>query len=90
MRGLIIIAIILSGFVSSSAQVTLYYNGNIFTSDQSLPVATYFVVENGFITKTGSRLDESDLKNYANQVNLQSKTVIPGIIDSHLHLLMPG
>jgi predicted amidohydrolase YtcJ len=90
MRGLIIIAIILSGFVSSSAQVTLYYNGNIFTSDQSLPVATYFVVENGFITKTGSRLDESDLKKYANQVNLQSKTVIPGIIDSHLHFIDAG
>ena len=76
--------------VVASAQSTLYFNGKIFTNDSSSPEATYFVVENGIITQTGNDLTHLDLKNFANQVDLQSKTVIPGIIDSHIHFIDAG
>jgi len=73
-----------------SAQATLYYNGKIFTCDSSLPEATYLVVENGLITKTGNDLSELDLKNYPVQIDIQSKRVIPGIVDSHIHFIDGG
>lgn len=73
-----------------SAQSTLYFNGRIFTSDTTIHTATYFVVENGIITKTGEDLGDIDLKSYPHQVDLQSQTVMPGIIDSHVHFIDGG
>lgn len=80
----------LFGSTIASAQTTLYYNGKIFTCDSSLTEASYFVVENGLITKTGNSLSELDLKNYPIQIDFQSKIVIPGIVDSHIHFIDGG
>lgn len=86
------ILIILLILVASAAtgQGTLYYNGRIFTSDEALPYATYFVVQNGMITRAGTDWTEVDPTQYSTKVDLQSSAVIPGIVDSHVHFIDGG
>lgn len=47
------------------------------------------IVENGFISKIG-RYGELIIPNGAKVLNLSGKTVMPGLIDAHLHLLHSG
>lgn len=69
------------------AQTTLYYNGNIFTSDLKRPFIGYFIVNNGIISDTGDTLSIQRISEFPNKVDLQGKTVIPGIVDSHIHFI---
>ncbi len=71
------------------SQGTLYYNGRIFTGDSIAPWAKWFIVENGKITQTGLQ-GEPRWDTFSSRVDLQSKTVIPGIIDSHIHFIDGG
>lgn len=73
-----------------NAQPTLYFNGKVLTSDTSAPLASYFVVENGTVIKVGRDLGEIKVNDYPRQFDLQAKTVIPGIIDSHIHFIDGG
>ncbi|MBE0653047.1 MAG: amidohydrolase family protein, partial [Bacteroidales bacterium] len=66
---------------------TLYYNGNIFTSDTAHPFIRYFIVKNGKISVTGTNLDPDSVSTVDNRVNLNGKTIIPGLIDSHIHFI---
>lgn len=61
-----------------------YYNGVIYTADAELPVAEAFAIENGkfiFVGKT------SDLPECEERIDLEGKCVIPGLIDSHCHMI---
>ena len=64
---------------------TLYTNAKIFTSDRNGLYADAMLVECGTIQwiGTGSPEDVPD-----EVVDLQGKTVIPGLIDAHMHPLM--
>lgn len=65
----------------------LFYNGNIYTMDRGRPVAENVLVKDGLITK----LDlERDIDGQYEKVDLEGKTMIPGLADSHLHTLMYG
>ena len=68
-------------------QSTLYYNGNVFTSDLANPFITYFIVKNGKITQTGTNIVEDSVIYFENSVNLNGSTIIPGIVDSHIHFI---
>lgn len=65
----------------------IFYNGNVLTVDKENTVAQGVAVKDGRIIAVGS--DEAVLKfqdENSKQFDLQGKSIIPGLIDSHLHL----
>jgi predicted amidohydrolase YtcJ len=66
----------------------ILWNGNIFTLNPYSPQAEALVVADGKIIKVGSNKEIRRL--FGDQwksVDLQGKTVLPGFIDSHVHLM---
>ncbi|TWR29632.1 amidohydrolase [Mucilaginibacter pallidiroseus] len=67
------------------------YNGKIHTVDKELPKATAVAILDGKIIAVG---DDADVLKFADDdtrtINLRKKTVIPGINDSHTHLIRGG
>ena len=62
----------------------IYKNAKIFTSDKNHPQATALVVKDGKFIYVG---DESGLAAYEGEVtDLEGKFIMPGIIDSHVHV----
>ena len=62
-------------------------NAKIFTSDKEHPMATALVVKNGKFVYVG---DEAGLSKYEGDVtDLGGKFIMPGIIDSHVHVTTP-
>ena len=62
-------------------------NAKIFTSDKNNPMATSLVVKDGKFIYVG---DEKGLANYEGEVtDLGGKFIMPGIIDSHVHVTIP-
>jgi Predicted metal-dependent hydrolase with the TIM-barrel fold len=62
-------------------------NAKIFTSDKNNPIATALVVKDGKFVYVG---DEAGLPNYEGKVtDLSGKFIMPGIIDSHVHITIP-
>ncbi|MBS1979162.1 MAG: amidohydrolase family protein [Bacteroidetes bacterium] len=68
---------------------TLYFNGKVFTGNPQSLWADYFIVQNGIITETGKGMP-AHAEEIQNRVDLQSKLVIPGIVDSHIHFIDGG
>lgn len=70
----------------------LLYNGKILTMDRNATVATSVGINNGLIEFVGD--NKSKKQACLKQINLHGKTVIPGLIDSHIHFLrdanLPG
>jgi predicted amidohydrolase YtcJ len=82
--------IILLSATIAAAQSTLFYNGKIFTGNPTESEISFFVVENGVIVKTGKKTELPNADLYSIKVDLMGKTVIPGIIDSHIHFIDGG
>ena len=62
-------------------------NAKIFTSDKDNPIAAALAVKDGKFVYVG---DEAGLSAYEGEVtNLGGKFIMPGIIDSHVHVTMP-
>lgn len=76
-----------STFTSVFAQGILYHNGHIFTADSTDRFASYFVTDKGVITEVGNDLPSERLASFKQQVDLGGSTVIPGIVDSHIHFI---
>ena len=70
----------------------LFFNGRIHTADSAFSRASVLAVRNGVILYAGHSQDEaaSLLSPDAERVDLLGHTVIPGLIDSHLHFLTQG
>ena len=66
----------------------LYYNGTILTMDDQQPHADFVLTENGVIADVGGkdRLAEY-LGSDVERVDLQGRLLLPGFLDSHLHML---
>lgn len=73
----------------SSESYQLFYNGDIITmaSDQEEYVEA-IVEENGKIVFVGSQKDAETKYGYANKIDLNGKTLLPGFIDPHSHFGM--
>lgn len=73
----------------SSESSQLFYNGDIITmaSDQEEYVEA-IVEENGKIVFVGSQKDAESKYGYANKIDLNGKTLLPGFIDPHSHFGM--
>ncbi len=66
----------------------IFFNGNIFTSNPSLPRAQALAVKDGRVVAIGSNEEVLKLKG-PNTVllDLKGRFVTPGIVDAHLHFL---
>ncbi|GMJ14334.1 LAF3 ISOFORM 2, LONG AFTER FAR-RED 3 ISOFORM 1, LONG AFTER FAR-RED 3 [Hibiscus trionum] len=66
-------------------------NGVIFTSDPSFPFADSMAIRDGRILRLGNYSSLQDLSGYGTkELNLEGKVVVPGFIDSHVHLISAG
>lgn len=69
----------------------IFYNGLVTTLDPSKPEATAVATLGGKIVKVGSDKEVMELAEASTQkIDLQKKRVIPGLIDSHIHVIRGG
>lgn len=69
----------------------LFANANIYTLDPTGTIAEAIAVEGERITAVGSYDDvRASVGQVAEEIDLAGKTVIPGCIDTHCHLIMHG
>jgi hypothetical protein len=64
----------------------LYVNGNIYTVDGAFSKASVIATRGDTILYVGDAFKGRAKK----EINLQGKTVIPGLIEGHMHLMMEG
>ena len=63
------------------------YNARIFTMDERKPFVSALVIEGGKIFQYGDQdTITSQFKGSGSHINLGGKTIIPGLIDAHIHL----
>ena len=81
-------ALLLAGATSAGAQAvdTILVNGKIVTVDAQSSVRSALAIRGGRIAALGTDADIRRLAGPATRViDLQGRTVIPGLIDSHMH-----
>ncbi|AON56899.1 amidohydrolase [Herbaspirillum seropedicae] len=80
--------------MTTAASVTpdlILLNGKIHTVDKQNPIAEAVAIGGGKFLEVGSAAEVMRLKQAATQViDLGGRTVIPGLNDSHLHLIRGG
>ncbi|KAL6560521.1 hypothetical protein OROGR_004080 [Orobanche gracilis] len=66
-------------------------NGRIYTCDAAFPSADSMAIGGGRILRLGDFSSVQDLAGSKTRtLNLQGKLVVPGFIDSHVHLIFGG
>jgi predicted amidohydrolase YtcJ len=78
---------------SASAQIadTILTNGKVVTVDAAFRIAEAVAVANGKILAVGTSAEIAKHAGPSTQVlDLAGRTVIPGLIDSHIHVIDPG
>jgi len=77
--------------VSQAASDVLLVNGNIYTANTSAPWAQAIAITGSHIDAVGSNSEVMAFADVDSKIiDLQSRTVIPGIIDSHAHMWLGG
>lgn len=71
----------------SGARDLLLKNTNIYTFDQGVLEGYDLLIQEGKITQIAQNIQ---VKDNINSINLQGKSIIPGIIDSHTHIGLYG
>ncbi|WP_339428995.1 amidohydrolase [Pseudomonas taetrolens] len=70
---------------------SIFYNGNLHTVDREKPRAKAVAIKDGKFVAVGSDAEVMAFRGPATQlVDLKGRTVIPGLNDSHLHLIRGG
>jgi predicted amidohydrolase YtcJ len=76
---------------ASGAQDRILTNGKIFTANPQQPYAEAVSVRDGKILAVGSRHDvDASVGAGAQVIDLGGKTLLPGLIDSHVHAVHGG
>lgn len=85
---LLSVAALLAGCLSPQepSDVTVYYNADIVTMDPNAPTADTLVVEGNTILAVGKAADFASRYTGANALDMKGQTILPGIIDSHVHI----
>jgi predicted amidohydrolase YtcJ len=85
---------VVTGFVvmysTSRMASTLFINGTVYTLDASNSVAQAIAVSGNRIVGVGTTAEISRHFTSDNVIDLQGKTVVPGLIDGHCHILGEG
>jgi len=68
----------------------VFLNGHVLTMNEGLPIAGGFAVSDGKIVAAGSSEEIRRAYPGAAQEDLGGRTVMPGIVESHVHLLSFG
>jgi predicted amidohydrolase YtcJ len=87
-RRLVLATLLSAGFAAAESGTTVLLNGKILTVDPKFSVAEALAVRDGRIIASGT---SSDLRKMAGKqarvIDLEGRTVIPGLIDSHMHAI---
>jgi predicted amidohydrolase YtcJ len=84
----IVAAVFIAGAAPAAAQEidTILVNGKIVTADAQSSIRSALAVREGRIAALGSDADIRKLAGPRTRtIDLQGRTVIPGLIDSHMH-----
>src|SRR6267143_5839003 len=65
-------------------------NGKIRTMDKNDSIVSSVLIKNGKFAAVGHRRGDDDDDECARTINLHGRTVVPGIIDNHNHILLLG
>jgi predicted amidohydrolase YtcJ len=88
---LLCIAILCLASCSRTPQADrIFTNGYIITMNEDMPEAEAFAVKEGFIIDVGTNEEIRKAYSLAEEVDLGDKHVMPGIIESHGHMLNLG
>ena len=69
----------------------ILHNGRFTTLDRTNPVAAAVAIKDGRFTQVGSDKDVMALKGAKTKViDLKGRSVLPGLIDNHLHIIRGG
>ncbi|WP_347930024.1 amidohydrolase [Pseudomonas helvetica] len=77
--------------MTNSPADLILFNGRMHTVDRDKPLASAVAIKDGRFITVGNDTDVMPLRGASTQViDLQKRTVIPGLNDSHLHLIRGG
>ncbi len=91
--GLVLVACAAGAFNASTAIANelLLVNGKVFTGNSLSPYAESVAIRDGRIVAVGNRLAvKASVGDSAQVVDLGGKTLLPGLIDSHVHAVYGG
>ena len=88
--GLFLIAALSLASTPLWGETTVFINGNIYTGNGRAPHAEALVAKDGRITFVGSNADAKKFQSDMRVVDLEGKTVVPGLTDSHCHIFGVG
>jgi predicted amidohydrolase YtcJ len=88
---LIAICCAASGTLNAESAETVFVNGNIHTVNDRQPHAEVIAVKGGRIVFVGSNAEVAKYRTEAGRiVDLQGRTVVPGMTDAHCHIFGIG
>ncbi|NPV84768.1 MAG: amidohydrolase [Anaerolineae bacterium] len=65
----------------------ILYNGRIYTANPQQPLVSALHIHDGYIVATGDDHSILTETNNDERIDLKGKTVLPGLVDSHIHLV---
>ncbi|MDR2404949.1 MAG: amidohydrolase [Deltaproteobacteria bacterium] len=74
----------------SNDSISILHNGKIYTADRLNSVCEAMAVKGGLVEAVGAKEELLNLYGGATLVDLSGNTVIPGIVDSHVHPFWGG
>lgn len=84
------LAALMNPAAASDANLILY-NGNIITMNENQPAATALAISDNHILAVGDdTLADKFSTDKTRRIDLQGKTVIPGLVDTHIHAIRGG
>jgi len=81
-------ALLAAGVLQAQSVTTVLLNGKILTMDSKSSTAEAVAIRDGRIISTGASADLRKIAGkQARVIDLEGRTVIPGLIDSHMHAI---
>lgn len=68
----------------------LVYNAEVYTVDSTFTISEAFVVKDGKFLETGSKESLQKKYDFKEELDVNGKTVLPGLIDAHAHFYRMG
>ncbi|MBO6503423.1 MAG: amidohydrolase [Kordiimonadaceae bacterium] len=84
--GISVICMLLLAGTSNADAPLLLHGGTIHTVDEHTPTAEAMLITDGKVSAVGTYSSVSALAPEAQRLDLDGKTVLPGFIDSHVHV----
>ena len=87
----LVAGVYLTGGGYAAATEIVFDNGKVFTGNPAAPYAESVAIRDGRILAVGNRFDvQASVHEDAQHIDLGGKTLLPGLIDSHVHAIDGG